>query len=108
MGFSEDHALDTTIDTGNELVLDPGAELDAVMDDLEALLKNGEVVGALTNRGINASIALVAVSGLRAYLKGNKPDAAEDLGTAADEIRGRIGLDGEPGRGSPNPSGEQG
>jgi hypothetical protein len=107
MGFSED-PIDTTIDTGEELVLDPSAEIDAVMDDLEALLKNGEVVGSLTNRGINASIALVAVSGLRAYLKGNKADAAEDLGDAADEIRGRIGLDGEPQRGSPNPAGKQG
>jgi hypothetical protein len=90
MGFSEDHVLDTTIDTGNEMVLDPTAEIDAVMDDLESLLKNGEVIGALTNRGINASLALVAVSGLRAYLKGDKAEAAEDLGTVAEEIGGRI------------------
>ena len=87
----DDNLIDITIDTGGgESALDPRAELDAVVDDLEALLKNGEVIGMLTTRGINASLALVAVSGLRAYLKGNKAEAAEDLGTAAEEIRGRI------------------
>jgi hypothetical protein len=60
------------------------------MDDLEALLKNGEVIGALTSRGINASIAMLAASGLRSYLKGQKAEAADDLGTAAEEIGGRI------------------
>ena len=94
MGVRDD-ILDTTIDTGQEVAIDPGAELDAVLDDLEALLKNGEVIGVLTSRGVNASIALVAVTGLRAYTKGNKLAAAEDLGTAADEIRGRIAAAGQ-------------
>lgn len=85
-----DNLLDKTIDTGEEMILDPMANLDAVMDDLEALLKSGEVIGALTNRGINASIAMLAASGLRSYLNGQKPEAADDLGTAAEEIRGRI------------------
>lgn len=89
MGVRDD-ILDTTIDTGQEVAIDPGAELDAVLDDLEALLKNGEVIGMLTSRGVNASLALVAVTGIRAYTKGKKAEAAEDLGTAADEIRGRI------------------
>ena len=86
----DDDLLETTVDTGQEVAVDPRAEIDAVMDDLESLLKNGEVIGALTARGINASIALVAVSGLRAYLQGNKAEAAEDLGTAAEEIQDRI------------------
>jgi hypothetical protein len=90
----DDDLLETTVDTGQEVALDPRGEIDAVMDDLEALLKNGEVIGALTTRGINASIALVAVSGLRAYLQGHKAEAAEDLGTAAEEIRGRIAAHG--------------
>lgn len=89
MGVRDD-ILDTTIDTGQEVAIDPSAELDAVMDDLEALLKNGEVIGMLTNRGVNASIALVAFTGVRAYVKGKKAEAADDLGTAADEIRGRL------------------
>jgi hypothetical protein len=93
MGRRDDDILDTTIDTGTEVVLDPSSELDAVLDDLEALLKNGEVIGALTSRGINASLALVAATGLRAYVKGDKRAAAEDLGTAAEEIRGRIDAD---------------
>ncbi len=93
MARSEDDLLDTTIDTGDEIVLDASAEIDAVLDDLEALLKNGEVIGALTLRGINASIALVAATGLRAYLKGKKVDAAEDLATVAEEIKGRIAAD---------------
>lgn len=89
----DDDLIDTTIDTGQEVALDPRAELAAVVDDLEALLKNGEVIGSLTSRGINASLALLAVSGLRAYLAGHKAEAAEDLGTAAEEIRGRIAGD---------------
>jgi hypothetical protein len=81
---------DTTLDGGVEITLDPEAELNAVLDDLEAMLKNGEVIGLLNARGVNASIALCATSGLRAYLAGKKADAAEDLGTAAEEIRGRL------------------
>lgn len=85
-----DNLLDKTIDTGEEMLLDPMANLDAVMDDLESLLKSGEVIGALTNRGINASIAMLAATGLRSYLQGKKAEAADDLLTAAEEIRGRI------------------
>lgn len=86
----DDDLLDTTINTGSEVSLDPTAELTAVLEDLEALLKNGEVIASLTTRGINSSIALVALTGLRAYLEGRKADAAEDLGTAAEEVRGRL------------------
>jgi len=89
MGKSQD-LLDKTFDPGHDTVLDPMAELDAVTEDLEALLKNGEVIAALTARGINASIAMLAASGLRSYLKGNKGEAADDLATAAEEIGGRI------------------
>ncbi len=93
MARREDDVIETTIEPGDEVVLDPTAELDAVLDDLESLLKNGEVIGALTSRGINASLALVAASGLRAYLQGKKADAAEDLATVAEEIKGRIAAD---------------
>jgi hypothetical protein len=85
----EDDILETTIDTGMEVTVDPHRELTALLDDLEALLKSGEVIGALTARGINASLALCATAGLRAYLAGDKAEAAEELGTAAEEIRAR-------------------
>ena len=90
----DERDLETTFDTGmNEVALDPNRELDAVLDDLESLLKSGEVIGALTSRGINASLALVAAHALRSYVNGKKADAAEDFATAAEEIRGRIAAD---------------
>jgi predicted ABC-type transport system involved in lysophospholipase L1 biosynthesis ATPase subunit len=89
--MSDDDILNTTLDTGLEVTVDPQGELTTVLDDLEALLKNGEVIGALTQRGVNASLALCAVAGLRSYVTGDKVAAAEDLGTAADEIRARLG-----------------
>jgi hypothetical protein len=97
MGNRDDGFIEHTIDTGADVVLDPLAELSAVLDDLDAMLKNGEVIGALTTRGVNASIALLAVTGLRAYLHGHKAEAAEDLSTAAEEIGGRIGISGDQG-----------
>lgn len=89
----DDDPLDSTIDTGAEITLDPRAELDAVLDDLEALLKNGEVIGALSARGVNASLALVAATGLRAYVAGKKEQAAEDFATVAEEVKGRLDSD---------------
>jgi len=65
-------------------------EVDAVLDDLETLLKNPDVGAALTARGINTSLALLIADALRAYLQGKKKDAAEDLGTAAEEIASRL------------------
>lgn len=63
--------------------------LNELFDELEQMLKEPTALAELTERGVNASIALVAVQGLRAYLKGEKSQAADDLGTAADEIRMR-------------------
>ncbi len=66
-------------------------ELDDVFDDLDALLKNADVAGALSERGVNISLALTAAYGLRAYLHGDKATAIEDLATAAEEIAARAG-----------------
>jgi hypothetical protein len=88
--MGHDDILDTTIDTGLDVAVDPDRELDALLDDLTSLLKNGDVIAALTSRGVNASIALCAASGLSAYMKGRKAEAAEDFATAAEEIRGRF------------------
>lgn len=84
--------LETTVDTGVEINLDPSAEIAAVIDDLESLLKNGEVIAKLTAGGVNASLALVAIDGLRHYLAGQKVEAADDFGTVAEEIRARLGV----------------
>ena len=65
-------------------------QLDALLSELEKLLKTPEVGVGLGSRGVNGSIALIAVQGLRAYLRGNKWEAAEDLATAADELGARL------------------
>ncbi|MDP3276660.1 MAG: hypothetical protein Q8Q09_15790 [Deltaproteobacteria bacterium] len=66
-------------------------EIDDVLDDLDALLKRNDVGAELSNRGINISLALTAANGLRAYLRGDKVTAIDDLGTVAEEIAARIG-----------------
>lgn len=65
-------------------------ELAELFEELEALLKNPELACALADRAVNASLFLVAVQGLRAYARGEKASAAEDLGTVAEEIRERL------------------
>jgi hypothetical protein len=80
---------------------DPTAELAELFDDLETLLKNGDVIATLTGRDLNASLALVAANALRAYLKGSKADAAEDFATVAEEIRARLEMTGNGDLGSP-------
>jgi len=68
------------------------SELDDLFRELDQLLKNADVATVLAEKGINISLALVAADGLRAYLKGDKAQAAEDLGTVAEEIRARLAL----------------
>lgn len=98
----DDNEVETTVTSGAEITLDPMGELGAVFDDLEALLKNGDVIESLTLRHVNASLALVALEGLRAYLSGDKAQAADDLGTVAEEIRGRLAVSGEDGASKPS------
>jgi glutathione S-transferase len=64
-------------------------ELDEVLDDLDALLKNNDVGSALATRGVNISLALTAVAGLRSYVRGQKMDALADFETVAEEIAAR-------------------
>lgn len=61
--------------------------LKELFDELEQVMKEPAAVADLTASGVNASLALVAIQGLRAYLKGDNAQAADDLGTAAEEIR---------------------
>jgi hypothetical protein len=67
-------------------------ELNEVMDDLETLLKNNDAGAELAHRGVNIALALTAVAGLRAYLKGEKIAALEDLGTVVEEIAARASV----------------
>jgi hypothetical protein len=64
-------------------------ELEEVLNDLDALLKNGDVCAALAARGVNMSLALTAVAGLRSYVRGQKMDALADFETVAEEIATR-------------------
>lgn len=66
------------------------SELDDLFDELHNLLKNPDFGGELADKGINVSLAMTAADGLRAYLKGDKAKAVEELGTAAEEIQARM------------------
>jgi hypothetical protein len=81
---------------GERAAVDPTREIAAVMEELVVLLKNPDVVAALSERGVNASLALLAADGLGAYLAGNKAQAADDLKTVADEIEGRLRFGDDP------------
>jgi hypothetical protein len=95
MSDDDDDDVETTMASeGEGPLFDPSKEFAAVFDDLEQLLKNGDVIGALSARAINASLALAAVQGLRAYIAGKKAQAAEDLGMVAEEIRARLAAAG--------------
>jgi hypothetical protein len=82
----------TTVDTGEAIAIatDRSGEIDEVLGELEALLKNGDIMSALADRGINTSLALVAAGALRSYLAGDKIEAAEDFATVAEEILARL------------------
>ena len=71
-----------------------GAELAELLDELDTVLKRPEIDAHLTARGINTSLALLVADGLKAYLEGRKKDAADDLGTAAEEIAARLKMAG--------------
>lgn len=70
----------------NALVL---KELDELLDELDDTLKRDDVGSELSRRGVNIALALTAANGLRAYIKGDKSTAIEDLQTAAEEIATR-------------------
>ena len=63
--------------------------LSRLLADVEGLLKQPTVGIELARRGVNTSIALLAVQGVAAYLEGNERRASDDLRTVADEIRAR-------------------
>jgi hypothetical protein len=66
------------------------SELESLFDELDMLLKNPDIGAELSASGVNVSLAMTVANGLRAYLKGDKSTAAEELGTAAEEIQSRL------------------
>src|SRR5690348_14242337 len=60
--------IEETMTSSMSNVMDPRKDLSRLFDEIEWLLKSGGVIAALTARGVNASLGLVAVHGLRAYL----------------------------------------
>jgi hypothetical protein len=66
------------------------AAVSRLLREIEALLKHPSVTLELGRRGVNASITMLAVQGLTAYVEGNRRQAQDDLATAAEEIRTRL------------------
>jgi len=67
----------------------PLGEIDDVFGELETLLKNPEVGTALAGKGVNTSLAMLAMDGLAAYLRGDKSKAVEELSQFVEEVRAR-------------------
>lgn len=67
-------------------------ELEDVFIELHALLKSNELGEELAANGVNISLAMTAIAGLQAYLRGDKMAALEDLGTAVEEIAARSSI----------------
>jgi hypothetical protein len=76
-------------------------ELDDVFAELDELLKNTDVGVELAARGVNVSLAMTLLDGVRAYLRGEKEQALLDLGTATDEIAARLARSRGGERGGP-------
>lgn len=68
---------------------DGSQTVDHVLEDAERLLKTPMVEADCARRGVNTSLALLAIQGLRAYLAGDRVRSADDLATVAEEIRAR-------------------
>jgi hypothetical protein len=66
------------------------AAVSRLLQDIEALLKHPSVTIELGHRGVNASLTMLAVQGLTAYVEGNRQRAHEDFATVAEEIRTRL------------------
>lgn len=77
----------------------PLSEIDDVFADLETLLKNPEVGSVLAEKGVNTSLAMLAMDGLHAYLRGEKARAADDFAHFAEEVKSRLAMGG-PGGGA--------
>lgn len=92
MSNDDDDDLLKTVEMRSAAHIDPSDEIEAVLGELNDLLKNGDVGTALAVKGINASVALLAAQALSSYLRGEKAQAAEDFQAVSEEIRDRLQL----------------
>ena len=60
-------------------------EIDDVFEELEMLLKNPDVVAALTAKGVNTSLATMAMDGLHEYLRGDRAKAIDEMSQFVEE-----------------------
>ena len=67
-------------------------EIDEVLGEVETLLKTNDASVELSKRGVNVSLAMTALTGLRSYIAGDKSGAIQDLGTAFEEIVARASI----------------
>ena len=63
--------------------------LDFALSQVEALLKSGPIVAELTERGVNASLALLGFEAVCAYLHGDAQNAFGDFDVFLYELRQR-------------------
>ena len=61
-----------------------------LLREIEALMKHPSVAVELGHRGVNSSIAILAVQALSAYVDGQRARALDDFATVTDEIRARL------------------
>jgi hypothetical protein len=61
-----------------------------LLAEVESLLKHPSVSVELAHRGVNGSIAILAIQALTEYMDGNRVRAQDDFATVADEIRARL------------------
>lgn len=92
MSDDEDEDLSKTIEMHAAGAVDPTREIEALLGELDDLLKNGDVGTALAGKGINSSVALLASQALASYLRGDKQQAAEDFQAVSEEIKDRLSL----------------
>ena len=64
----------------------------AALDALRRTLQRDDVGAELSQRGLDPSLARVAVDGLHHYLTGDRERAGEDFATVAEEIAHRASL----------------
>ena len=67
----------------------PENEIDDVFEELEMLLKNPDVVAALTAKGVNTSLATMAMDGLHEYLRGDRAKAIDEMSQFVEEVKAR-------------------
>jgi hypothetical protein len=92
MSDDEDDDLTKTVQMHSAAQIDPTGEIETVLGELNDLLKNGDVGTALAVKGINGSVAILAIQALTSYLRGDKAQAADDFQAVSEEIKDRLSL----------------